>query len=185
MTMLGLIGATALYLLFAWLISAALSAWLSERKGFGERPGLASGLLLSVVGPVIWLLWPARADSAWKREGPLPRRRSAAPRSAERPARPDPSRRDADSAEPGDGAGEDEVGVAAGGDEEEVGRPAAELDRPAREGPLLGDEPLAERVAPAGREQPDDAVAEQTDGQLAARPVEDERRADEPPPGSG
>lgn len=75
MTMLALIGATALYLLFAWLISAALSAWLSERKGYGERPGLAAGLLLSVLGAVIWLAWPARADSAWKREGPIPRRR--------------------------------------------------------------------------------------------------------------
>jgi hypothetical protein len=75
MTMLALIGATALYLLFAWLISAALSAWLSERKGYGERPGLAAGLLLSVLGALIWLAWPARPDSVWKREGPLPRRR--------------------------------------------------------------------------------------------------------------
>ena len=75
MTMLALIGATALYLLFVWLISAALSAWLSERKGYGERPGLAAGLLLSVLGAVIWLAWPARPDSAWKREGPIPRRR--------------------------------------------------------------------------------------------------------------
>jgi hypothetical protein len=75
MTMLALIGAKALYLLFAWLISAALSAWLSERKGYGERPGLAAGLLLSVLGAVIWLAWPARADSTWKREGPIPHRR--------------------------------------------------------------------------------------------------------------
>jgi hypothetical protein len=98
MTMLGLIGAKALYLLFAWLISAALSAWLSERKGYGERPGLAAGLLLSVLGPVVWLLWPARADSAWKREGPIPRPRSATPVSAERAAGRDPSGRDADGA---------------------------------------------------------------------------------------
>ena len=75
MTMLALIGAKALYLLFAWLISAALSAWLSERKGYGERPGLAAGLLLSVLGALIWLAIPARADSAWKRDGRLPRRR--------------------------------------------------------------------------------------------------------------
>lgn len=77
MTMLALIGAKALYLLFAWLISAAVSAWLSERKGYGERPGLAAGLLLSVLGPVIWLLMPARPGSAWRREGAIPRRRSA------------------------------------------------------------------------------------------------------------
>jgi hypothetical protein len=75
MTILALIGAKALYLLFAWLISAAVSAWLSERKGYGERPGLAAGLLLSVFGLVIWLAIPARPDSVWKREGRLPRRR--------------------------------------------------------------------------------------------------------------
>jgi hypothetical protein len=75
MTMLGLIGAKALYLLFVWLISAAASAWLSERKGYGERPGLAAGLLLSAIGLVIWLVMPARRDSVWKREGRLPRRR--------------------------------------------------------------------------------------------------------------
>jgi hypothetical protein len=72
---IALIGAKALYLLFAWLISAAASAWLSERKGYGERPGLAAGLLLSVIGLVIWLLLPARPDSVWKREGAFPRRR--------------------------------------------------------------------------------------------------------------
>jgi hypothetical protein len=79
MTMLGVIGATALYLLFAWLISAAASAWLSERKGYGERPGLAAGLLLSVLGAVIWLLLPARPDSVWKREGAIPHRAGREP----------------------------------------------------------------------------------------------------------
>jgi biotin transporter BioY len=69
------IGATGLYLLFVWLISAAVSGWLSERKGYSERVGLAAGLLLSALGLVIWLLMPARPDSVWKREGPLPRRR--------------------------------------------------------------------------------------------------------------
>jgi hypothetical protein len=47
---LALIGATALYLLFAWLASAILASYLSSRKGYGE-------------------------DSRWKRQGPLPRRR--------------------------------------------------------------------------------------------------------------
>ena len=42
------IGAKALYLLYAWLASAIVAAYLSDRKGYGERPGLASGLLLSV-----------------------------------------------------------------------------------------------------------------------------------------
>jgi hypothetical protein len=30
---------------------------------------LAFGLLLSAVGALIWLLWPARADSRWKLQG--------------------------------------------------------------------------------------------------------------------
>jgi hypothetical protein len=79
MTMFSVIGATALYLLFAWLISAAASSWLSERKGYGERPGLAAGLLLSVLGAVIWLLLPARPDSVWKREGAIPHRAGREP----------------------------------------------------------------------------------------------------------
>jgi hypothetical protein len=67
-----LIGAKALYLLYLWLASAIAASWLSNRKGYGERPGLATGLLLSIVGAIIWLLWPAKADSKWKLQGPLP-----------------------------------------------------------------------------------------------------------------
>jgi MFS family permease len=73
-----LIGAEALYLLFAWLASAIVASWLSDRKGYGEKPGLASGMLLFVIGVVIWLVWPARPDSAWKRYGPLGRRKKKA-----------------------------------------------------------------------------------------------------------
>ena len=40
MMVLCLIGATGLYLLFAWLISATVASWLTERKGYGERLGL-------------------------------------------------------------------------------------------------------------------------------------------------
>jgi hypothetical protein len=65
----GDMGAPALYLFVAWLISAAAASWLSERKGYGQKPGLAAGLLLSLVGLVIWILWPARADSKWKLQG--------------------------------------------------------------------------------------------------------------------
>jgi hypothetical protein len=68
----GQIGATGLYLLFAWLLSAAIGAWVAQRKGYGERLGLTFGLLLTVVGLVIVLLLPGRPGSAWKREGPLP-----------------------------------------------------------------------------------------------------------------
>ena len=74
MTVLALIGAKALYLLYAWLIGAIVASWLSERKGYGERPGLATGLLLSLVAIVVWLIVPPRADSKWKIQGPLPRR---------------------------------------------------------------------------------------------------------------
>jgi hypothetical protein len=72
-TVLATIGVKALYLTFAWLGSAIVASWLSQRKGYGERPGLAAGLLLSVAGVLIWLLWPARADSRWKIQGPLGR----------------------------------------------------------------------------------------------------------------
>ena len=69
-TPFALIGATALYLLFAWLASAIAAAYLSDRKGYTEKPGLAAGLLLTVIGPLIFLVVPAKKDSAWKRFGP-------------------------------------------------------------------------------------------------------------------
>lgn len=69
------IGVKALYLLFIWLGSCIAASWLSNRKGFGERPGLATGLLLSLIAIPIWLVWPAKANSTWKREGVLPKRR--------------------------------------------------------------------------------------------------------------
>jgi fucose permease len=68
------LGVKALYLTYLWLLSAVVASWLSDRKGYGERPGLITGLLLSAVGAIIWLAWPARADSRWKVQGPLPRR---------------------------------------------------------------------------------------------------------------
>lgn len=74
---LGLIGVTALYLLIAWLMSAIICSYLSKRKGYGEKPGLASGLLLTVLGVIVWLVVTPKAGSAWKVEGPLPKRRQA------------------------------------------------------------------------------------------------------------
>jgi hypothetical protein len=75
MALFATIGATGLYLLFAWLLSAAIASWLTGRKGYGERLGLAFGLLLSAIGLLIVLLLPGRPGSAWKIEGPLPPRR--------------------------------------------------------------------------------------------------------------
>jgi hypothetical protein len=70
----GQIGADGLYLLFVWLISAAASSWLSDRKGYGERVGLTFGLLLSAIGLIIVLLLPGRPGSRWREEGPIPKR---------------------------------------------------------------------------------------------------------------
>lgn len=67
-----LLGVTALYLLFAWLVSAVAASWLSERKGYGEKIGLAFGLLLSAAGVIIWLVWPPRPDSKWTVRGWFP-----------------------------------------------------------------------------------------------------------------
>ena len=77
MIRIGTIGAKALYLLFLWLISAAAGAWLSDRKGYGERVGLTLGLLLSIVGLLVVLVLPARPGSKWRVDGRLPRRRRA------------------------------------------------------------------------------------------------------------
>jgi hypothetical protein len=63
------IGAKALYLLYAWLASCIAASYLSARKGYGEKAGLGTGMVLSVVGVIIWLLWPARPDSRWKLQG--------------------------------------------------------------------------------------------------------------------
>jgi uncharacterized membrane protein len=65
MIVFGLIGANALFLTYAWLLSAIIGSTLSKAKGYGERPGLASGLLLHVVGVIVWLVWPAKPESAW------------------------------------------------------------------------------------------------------------------------
>ena len=73
--MSGAVGASALYFLFAWLISAAAAAWVSERKGYGELVGLTFGLVLSVVGLLIVLLLPGRPGSKWRVDGWRPRRR--------------------------------------------------------------------------------------------------------------
>jgi fucose permease len=76
MTIFATIGAGALWLLYGWLLSAIVASYLSERKGYGEKVGLACGLLLYAIGPVIWLLWPARPNSKWKEIGPFGRGRA-------------------------------------------------------------------------------------------------------------
>jgi hypothetical protein len=75
MTTVAVIGSVALWLLYAWLLSAIAASWLAARKGYGEKTGLAAGLLLGVVGVVALLVWPAKADSRWKLQGPFSRGR--------------------------------------------------------------------------------------------------------------
>jgi hypothetical protein len=70
-----LLGAAALWLLYGWLLAAIISSYLSERKGYGDKPGLASGLLLYPIGVIMWLVWPARDGSKWKEIGPFGRRK--------------------------------------------------------------------------------------------------------------
>jgi hypothetical protein len=79
MMILATIGATGLYLLFIWLLSAAIASWLSDRKGYGEKVGLTFGLLLSAIGLLIVLILPGRPGSRWKVDGPIPKRRERHP----------------------------------------------------------------------------------------------------------
>ena len=65
---LAAVGAKAFYLLMVWLASAIVAAELSKRKGYGEKWGLGTGLLLSVVGLIIWIVVPARAESPWRQK---------------------------------------------------------------------------------------------------------------------
>jgi hypothetical protein len=79
-----MIGATALWLMYAWLLAAIVASYLSSRKGYSEKAGLASGLLLHVIGVIIWLVIPAKEHSRWKTVGPFGRRKAedVAPRAA-------------------------------------------------------------------------------------------------------
>lgn len=79
MMILANIGPTGLYLLFIWLLSAAIGARVAERKGYGEKLGLTFGLLLSAIGLLIVLILPGRPGSRWKVDGPIPKRRERHP----------------------------------------------------------------------------------------------------------
>ena len=86
-TIIAVIGVEALYLFFIWLASAIAASYLSGRKGYGDRPGLASGLILPVISVIVWLLWPAKPESDWKVVGPFGRQKVTADEDpADRPA---------------------------------------------------------------------------------------------------
>ena len=88
-----MIGATALWLMYAWLLAAIVASYLSGRKGYSERAGLAAGLILHVIGVIIWLAIPAKPHSKWKTVGPFGRRKAEdiAPRAAASADDNDPS----------------------------------------------------------------------------------------------
>jgi hypothetical protein len=65
-TLLAVIGAGALWLTFVWLGSAIVASLLSHAKGYGEKPGLVTGTVLTVLGAFIWAVWPAQEISRWK-----------------------------------------------------------------------------------------------------------------------
>ena len=79
---LAALGANALLLLYIWLISAVISGELARSKGYTEKAGLGTGLLLSALGPIIWLAIPAKDENAeWHERKPWQRRKK--PREAE------------------------------------------------------------------------------------------------------
>jgi hypothetical protein len=79
---LAAIGAKALYLCYVWLLSAISASELSRSKGYGEKIGLGTGLILSVLGPIIWLAIPPKdATAEWHERKPWQRRMK--PREAE------------------------------------------------------------------------------------------------------
>jgi hypothetical protein len=63
---LAAVGAKAFYLLLVWLASAIAAAELSKRKGYGEKLGLGTGLLLSAIGVIVWIFVPSKPDSPWR-----------------------------------------------------------------------------------------------------------------------
>jgi hypothetical protein len=73
---LAVIGAGALWLTFVWLASAIVASLFSSLKGYGEKYGLVTGTVLTILGAFIWALWPAQEISRWKiHEGLTPTER--------------------------------------------------------------------------------------------------------------
>jgi hypothetical protein len=79
-----MIGANALYLMYLWLACAIVASYLASRKGYSEKSGLAAGLVLHIIGVIIFLVLPAKPHSKWKTVGPFGRRKASdvAPRAA-------------------------------------------------------------------------------------------------------
>jgi hypothetical protein len=78
MTLIALMGANALWLLYLWLVSCIIAGYFADRKGYGDKAGVATGLCLSAIAIIVWLLWPAKPESKWKQIGPFGRGENAA-----------------------------------------------------------------------------------------------------------
>jgi hypothetical protein len=79
---LAAVGAKALFLCYIWLLSAITASELSRSKGYGEKVGLGTGLILTILGPLIWLAIPPKDETAeWHERKPWQRRHK--PREAE------------------------------------------------------------------------------------------------------
>jgi hypothetical protein len=63
---LAVIGTAALWLTFVWLGSAIVASMFSSAKGYGEKWGLVTGAVLSLLGAFVWAVWPPREISRWK-----------------------------------------------------------------------------------------------------------------------
>jgi hypothetical protein len=59
------IGPEALWLTFVWLASAIIASQFSLHKGYGEKTGLVTGVVLTILGAFVWAVWPAREVSRW------------------------------------------------------------------------------------------------------------------------
>jgi hypothetical protein len=64
--LIAVIGAAALWLTFVWLASAIIASLLSDAKGYGEKWGLVTGTIFTVLGAFVWAVVPPRDISRWK-----------------------------------------------------------------------------------------------------------------------
>jgi len=64
--LIAVIGTAALWLTFVWLGSAIIASLLADAKGYGEKTGLVTGTIFSVLGAFAWAVIPPREISRWK-----------------------------------------------------------------------------------------------------------------------
>ena len=61
----GALGAWALVLTYAWLLSAIICSVISRKAGYSEKWGLGTGLIFTVLGIAVWLIiWGVKSLSS-------------------------------------------------------------------------------------------------------------------------